>query len=313
MSLYGLIKGTGANGYGYNTTAAEVVEDLDLSGKRIVLTGCNSGLGHETMRVLAARGATVVGAARTLEKAQHACDEVRGDCVPAVCELSDPASVQACVDAIVEDGEEIDAIICNAGIMALPDLQTSNGYELQFFTNHVGHFILVTGLLDILVDDGRVVMVSSEAHRQAPREGIDFDNLDGSKSYSPWTAYGRSKLANILFAKELSRRFEGTDKTANALHPGVINTNLSRHMNPLTGIAMKIGEPLFLKSTPQGAATQTYVAVHPHATNQSGQYFSHCNVAKPTKPARDMELAAKLWERTEEIVEDVTAPSAAVA
>jgi WW domain-containing oxidoreductase len=254
------------------------------------------------MRVLTERGATVLGAARSLEKAEKAGAKVNGETLPVVCELSEPESVFAAAESVKAMGEKLDVIVCNAGIMALPKLNQQHGYELQFFTNHIGHFILVTELLDLLADDGRVVMVSSEAHRQAPREGIQFDNLSGEKGYTSWLAYGQSKLANILFAKELARRFEGTDKVANALHPGVINTNLARHLNSIVDVAMSAISPIALKSIPQGAATQTYLAAHPDAAKVSGEYFSHCNPARPTSKARDAELAKKLWEKSEEIV-----------
>lgn len=302
MSLYGMLKGNGPSGFGYSSSAEDVTQGLDLKGKRILITGCNSGIGHEALRVLAMRGATVLGAARTMEKADAACHAVGGDAIPVVCELSEPESVRACVQTVIDMGEPLDAIICNAGIMALPKLQQKHGVELQLFTNHVGHFILVTGLLDQLADDGRVVMVSSEAHRSGPKEGIELDNLSGERGYSAWKMYGQSKTANILFAKELARRFEGTNKTANALHPGVIKTNLARHMNPIAGLAMAISTPLVLKTIPQGAATQTYVAVHPDAAKYSGEYFSHSNVIKPEAKALDTELAKTLWDKTEEIV-----------
>jgi WW domain-containing oxidoreductase len=138
----------------------------------ILLTGCNSGIGKEALRVLTKRGAHVIAAARTVEKAQAACDDVGGETTPVACELSEPASVQACARQVIELGRPLDAIICNAGIMALPKLNQKHGYELQFFTNHIGHFILVTSLLDTLTDNGRVVMVSSGAHNGAPPEGI---------------------------------------------------------------------------------------------------------------------------------------------
>ncbi len=302
MSLLGALRGKGPNGFGYNTTAEEATAGVDLSGKRILLTGCNSGIGFETMRVLTERGATVLGAARSLEKAEKAGAKVNGETIPVVCELSEPESVFAAAESVKAMGEKLDVIVCNAGIMALPKLNQQHGYELQFFTNHIGHFILVTELLDLLADDGRVVMVSSEAHRQAPKEGIQFDNLSGEKGYTSWLAYGQSKLANILFAKELARRLEGTDKVANALHPGVINTNLARHMNSIVDVAMSAISPIALKSIPQGAATQTYLAAHPDAAKVSGEYFSHCNPARPTSKARDAALATKLWEKSEEIV-----------
>jgi hypothetical protein len=189
MSLLSLVKPKGSNGFGYGSTAEQVTEGLSLSGRTIVVTGCNSGIGLETARVLAKRGARVIGTARTAEKASQA---LAGAGTGVACELADPASVRACAVAVKALGP-IDAIVCNAGIMALPKRELAHGQELQFFTNHVGHFLLVTGLLDRLADDGRVVMVSSEAHRNAPPEGIRFDDLSFEKSYSPWTAYGQSK------------------------------------------------------------------------------------------------------------------------
>jgi NAD(P)-dependent dehydrogenase (short-subunit alcohol dehydrogenase family) len=302
MSLYQHFKSNGPSGFGYGSTAEQVTEGLSLDGKTILVTGCNSGLGQEALRVLVLRGARVIGTARTLEKAKGACDAVKGRTVPVACELSDPASVRACVESVKATGHRLDAIICNAGIMALPKLEQAHGIELQFLTNHVGHFILVTGLLDRLAADGRVVMLSSGAHKMAPKGGIKFDNLSGEKGYTPWGNYGQSKIANLLFAKELARRFAGTKRTANAVHPGVIQTNLGRHMNPVAGMAFGLTGPLVLKSVPQGAATEVYVAVHPAVANSSGLYFADCNVAKPRADAEDPALAAKLWEVTEKIV-----------
>jgi NAD(P)-dependent dehydrogenase (short-subunit alcohol dehydrogenase family) len=302
MSLYQHFKSNGPSGFGYGSTAEQVTEGLSLDGKTILVTGCNSGLGQEALRVLLLRGARVIGTARTLEKAKGACDAVKGRTVPVACELSDPASVRACVESVKATGHRLDAIICNAGIMALPKLEQAHGIELQFLTNHVGHFILVTGLLDRLAGDGRVVMLSSGAHKMAPKGGIKFDNLSGEKGYTPWGNYGQSKIANLLFAKELARRFTGTKRTANAVHPGVIQTNLGRHMNPVAGMAFGLTGPLVLKSVPQGAATEVYVAVHPAVATTSGAYFADCNVAKPRADAEDPALAAKLWEVTEKIV-----------
>ncbi len=302
MSVYELFKGRGPSGFGYGSTAEEVTEGLSLNGKTILLTGCNSGLGLEALRVLALRGAKVLGTARTLEKAKVACATVRGDATPLACELSDPASVRACVDAVRRAGVRIDAIVCNAAIMALPKVEQAYGIELQLFTNHIGHFILVTGLLDRLADDGRVVMLSSDAHKRAPGEGIRFDDLAGAKGYSPWGHYAQSKLANLLFAKELARRFAGTKKTANAVHPGVIKTNLGRHMPAIAKLAFGLVGPLVLKNVAQGAATEVWAAVHPAAANISGAYLADCNVARPRADADDPALARRLWEVSESIV-----------
>jgi WW domain-containing oxidoreductase len=274
---------------------------MSLAGKTMLVTGCNSGLGLETMRVLALRGAHVVGTARTIEKARKACATVSGEAVPLACELSDPASVRTCVASVVAAGIRLDAMICNAGIMGLPKLQRVHGYESQFFTNHIGHFILVTGLLGQLTDAGRVVMLSSTAHTRAKQGGIEFDNLDGAKGYDPWRFYGQSKFANLLFAKELARRLEGTRRTANAVHPGVIRTNLIRH-NPILNVAASVFSPLVLKTVAQGAATQVYVATNPGLANVSGEYFADCNVATPRADAMSAAVAKRLWEVSEQIV-----------
>ena len=306
MSLLSMLKGKGPSGFGYGSTAEDVTKGLDLTGRTILVTGCNSGIGKETLRVLAKRGAHVIAAARTVEKARAACDEVVGETTPIACELSDPASVKACAAQVIAFGRPLDAIICNAGIMALPKLNVQHGYELQFFTNHVGHFILVTSLLDQLADDGRVVMVSSAAHNGAPSAGIQFDNLDCKRGYNPWANYGQSKLANLLFANQLAKRFAGTAKTANSLHPGVIHTNLTRSMNPLARVGLSIGAPLVLKSIPEGAATQCYLAVHPDVAGVSGKYFADCNESRTSAHGRDEAMAEELWDVSEKIVAEVT-------
>jgi NAD(P)-dependent dehydrogenase (short-subunit alcohol dehydrogenase family) len=302
MGLLASLKSRGPSGFGASSTAEDVTAGLDLSGKTFLLTGCNSGIGQETLRVLRLRGANVLAAARTEAKAKEAIDACAAGAVPLACELSEPGSVRACVEAVKKDGRKLDGIIANAGIMALPKLEVRHGLELQFLTNHIGHFMLITGLLDQLADEARVVLVSSAAHKSAPRVGIDFDNLAGEKSYSPWAAYGRSKLANLLFAKELSRRFEGTRRTANALHPGVIATNLTRNMGAAVGVIWGAISGLLLKSIPQGTATQCYLACNPAVAGVSGKYFSDCNEARPIALGEDMALAKQLWERTEEIV-----------
>jgi NAD(P)-dependent dehydrogenase (short-subunit alcohol dehydrogenase family) len=293
------------NGFGARTTAEEVVAGLDLTGKTYLVTGCNAGLGHETMRVLAARGARVLGCARSQEKAEAACDRIDGETVPFVCELSEPASARACAEAVRAAGIEIDGLICNAGIMALPKLELFHGYEAQFLVNHVGHFILATGLLDQLTSDGRVVMVSSYGHRLAGRPGVDFQNLDGSRGYNAWRFYGQSKLANLLFARALARRFEeaGTEQLALALHPGVIDTELGRYMNGVMRWGMSLGGKLFFKTTEQGAATQVFAAAHPLARELNGGYLKNCRWKTPSKRGRDDALAEELWERTETIVD----------
>jgi len=186
MSLLAMFMGKGPSGYGYGTTAEVVTQGLALKGRNFLVTGANSGLGLETVRVLAQRGGRVFATGRTKEKATAAAHRVPGVIVPVECELSDPKSVRGCIAFLKQEGVQLDAIIANAGIMALPELKQAFGYELQFFTNHIGHFMLVTGLLEQLTEKGRVVLVSSDAHKRAPKAGIEFDNLSGERHYSPW-------------------------------------------------------------------------------------------------------------------------------
>ena len=314
-SLVATFKRVGPSGFGYGSTAEEVTAGLDLRGKTILVTGVTSGLGLETARVLSMRGARIVGLARTEGRTREALRTLPNAPVPVACELSDLDSVRAAVATVRGLGLTLDAVICNAGIMALPRLEQRHGVELQFFTNHVGHFALVTGLLPALAEDGRVVMLSSSAHTDVRAVGIDFDDLSGERHYDRHN-YGQSKLANLLFAMELSRRFAGTRRTANAVHPGVIQTNLGRHMAGWLQVAVGIGfrllGPLFLKSIPQGAATQCYAATHPTLADTSGVYLADSNLAEPGAHARDAQLAARLWAETERILASLTpAPAAA--
>jgi NAD(P)-dependent dehydrogenase (short-subunit alcohol dehydrogenase family) len=303
MSLLALIKGTrGDTGYGFASTAADVCAALDLSGATILITGVNSGLGLESARVLGGRGAHILGLARSREKASAALGQLGIQGTPIACELSEPASVRAAVDEVKNLGRPIDVLLANAGIMALPKLQQAHGYELQFFTNHIGHFILTTGLLDCLTDRGRVVVLSSAGHNFAPREGIQFDNLSGTKGYSGWRAYGQSKLANVLFVRALAKRLAGSGRTANAVHPGGIETNLGRHMDsPLMRIIGGSLGWIGMKTLGQGAATQCYVAAHPGAAGITGEYWADCNVARTSVHGRDDALAERLWQVSEEI------------
>lgn len=301
MSLYGRLQGKGPSGFGYASTAEEVTAGRDLSGQTWIVTGSNSGLGEETVRVLCLRGARVLSLARSEDKARAAAPP-GADVVPVACELSEPASVRAAVSRIRALGGSLAGVVANAGIMALPEVQRAHGVELQLFTNHVGHFLLIVPLLDLLAPGGRVVMLSSSAHNGTWPEGIRLDDLGAEREYAPWRAYGQSKLANLLFARELARRLD-PGRTANAVHPGVIATNLTRHMNAAARFAWTyLGPPLFLKSVPEGAATQCWAAVHPDAGPLRGRYLADCNVARPLPAGEDDALAAALWAKTEEIV-----------
>jgi len=304
MSLVSLLKGNGPSGYGYGTTAEVVTQGISLRGKSFLVTGSTSGIGLETVRVLAQRGARVFATGRSREKVLNALGRMPGVFIPLACELSEPSSVRACVSEVVNDGAKLDGIIANAGVMALPTLELTHGYERQFFTNHIGHFLLVTRLLPQLAEQARVVILSSGAHTMAPKAGIEFDNLAGQRSYTPWTAYGQSKLANLLFAKQLAKRLanEGSTVTANAIHPGVIMSGLQRNMPAVQRFGMAIAAPIGFKTIPEGAATQVYVATRPELAGVSGEYFADCNIAQPTAQGRDMALAERLWVESEQIV-----------
>ena len=298
MSVVGWFSRVGPSGFGYDSTAESVTEGLDLTGRTYLLTGCNAGLGAETLRVLAQRGARVIALARDANTAQAALAGLPG--TPIACDLSEPASVRSAAKQIA-DLPMLDGMIANAGIMALPSRELKHGVERQFLTNHVGHFLLVTSLLPRLAPRGRVVIVSSRAHRRTYADGIRLDDLQAEHGYTPWGAYGQSKLANLLFARELARRLE-PGQTANSLHPGVIATNLGRHLAGPLRLALRALEPLALKTIPQGAATQMWLATHPSLDGTTGGYFADCNAASPTEHGRDDALAAALWTRTQELL-----------
>jgi NAD(P)-dependent dehydrogenase (short-subunit alcohol dehydrogenase family) len=297
--------------FGFDTTCDDVCAGHDLSGKVILITGCNSGLGYESMRVLAAHGAHVIGAGRTQDKAAQACESVEGKTTPVVCELTDMDSVAACAGAVKALGKPVDVLMCNAGVMALPKLEQVdvNGQmlERQFVINHLGHFLLTRLLLDDVqaAPAGRIVTVSSGGYTLAPKGGIQFDNLSGEAGYQPFKAYGQTKLANILMTNEITTRYGGGDTTmtANSTHPGIVATNLGRYMRG--GKPRDPDEPLRkgMKTPAQGAATQVYVAIDPRLDGVSGYYFGDCN-PEETKGAyaNDPELAARLWDVSEELV-----------
>jgi WW domain-containing oxidoreductase len=288
------------------STAEQVTAGLDLSGRTVLITGCASGLGLESMRVLALRGAHVIGAARSADQAAQAARGVGTEVTPMACDLADLESVAACADAVRALRQPIDVLMCNAGVMALRRRQQRYGVELQFLTNHLGHFVLVNRLLDRVrqAPAGRIVVVSSLGHYFSVPGGIGFDNLSGERSYDPWTFYGQSKLANLLMSNELARRLAGGPATCNAIHPGIIFTPLMRHLG---GPLAKLGEwftwPVN-RSVEQGAATQCYVAAAPALDGVSGGYFADCNPARTSVHARNPELAAKLWAVSEELAQD---------
>ncbi len=276
-------------------TAEEVTEGVDLAGKTALITGCNSGIGYETMRVLALRGAHVLGTARSPEKGRTACDSVAGRCTPLVLELADFDSVVGCAEAVRSMQVPLDIVVLNAGILFRDKCQV-NDLELHFVVNHLGHFLLTRRLMDRIVGApaSRVVVVGSRSHRQAPGDGIRFDDLSGAS----WTfsAYGHSKLANGLFSLELARHLADTNATSNCVHPGSVETNIFRNA------ARRSTRPR--KTPAQGAATICYVAADPVLAGVSGYYFVDCNPEEPSAQMQDTGLARKLWDVSEELVKD---------
>ncbi|KAK9724654.1 hypothetical protein RND81_05G090100 [Saponaria officinalis] len=304
-----LFRRKGESGFSGSSTAEEVTHGIDASALTAIVTGASSGIGAETTRALALRGVHVVMGVRNMVAGNEVKDKIVQE-IPAAkvdtmeLDLSSMASVRKFVSEYKSSNRPLNLLINNAGVMATPFTLSKDNIELQFATNHLGHFLLTHLLLDSMKKtacesgrEGRIVNVSSEAHRFAYPEGIRFDKLNDPASYQSWRAYGQSKLANILHAKELTKRLkdEGVQITANSLHPGTINTNLFRYNSFVDSVFSKLGNYV-LKSVPQGAATTCYVALHPQVKGVSGEYFSDSNVAKPTSVAEDATLAEKLWD-----------------
>lgn len=301
MSLRSLLSTKrGPSGYGYASTAEQVSEGLDLSGKTFIVTGANTGLGFETCRVLVMRGASVIGTVRSTEKGEQVTSSLGERFKFVECDLSEPESIFGAATKIQSSSVNVSAVIANAGVMGLPIYEEKYGMEAQFLTNHLGHFIFVNSLIDHLVPDGRVVVLSSSAHRRTYAGGLDFSDLNHKEDYQKWRSYGQSKLANLLFARELNHQFAGTSKTANAIHPGVIRTELVRHfINPVIQIGAKVGEWLLFKSLAQGAATQCYAAVHPDMAEVGGEYLYDSNIQTSSVLGQDRTAGEQLWEFSE--------------
>jgi NAD(P)-dependent dehydrogenase (short-subunit alcohol dehydrogenase family) len=316
------------NVFGAKSTTEDVLSGIDLSGKRVLVTGVSAGLGVETARALVAHGAKVVGAARDLAKAEGATAAVRAETANGgsldliELDLASLASVRTCANALLADGRPFDVVIANAGVMAAPFGHTADGFETQFGTNHLGHFTFVNRIASLIAPGGRLVNLASSGHRFADVD-IEDPNFEHT-AYDPWIAYGRSKTANILFAVEFDRRHKARGVRATAVHPGGIRTELSRHLDDGTLEAMvgKINEelaaegkpPYELKSIPQGAATSVWAGVVAAADEVGGLYCENCHVAKMTENpvsrisegvrpyALDPERAKALWSKSEDMV-----------
>lgn len=300
--------------FGAESTTDDVLSGVDLKGKRILVTGASAGLGVETIRSLAAHGAEVVGTARDLDKAKRALDAAGVSGVEVVeVDLADLASVRRGADQIVATGKKFDVIIGNAGVMACPQGMTADGFETQFGTNHLGHFVFVNRLVPLLNSPGRIVMLSSSGHRICD---VNLDDPGFARTeYQPFTAYGRSKTANAQFAKGLDMRLASRGVRAVAVHPGGIVTELGRHLTPeaieqLRAAGRSSG--VKYKTIPGGAATSVWTAVVAPADLVGGKFCQDCGVAEIDDSdarsggvksyALDPGKADTLWARSEEMV-----------
>jgi NAD(P)-dependent dehydrogenase (short-subunit alcohol dehydrogenase family) len=314
-----------SNSFGATSTTDEVLHGINLNGKRVLVTGVSAGLGIETARALAAHGAQVVGAARDLSKAHAATEQVRaqaasgGSLSLVALDLASLDSVRRCADGLLAAGRPFDVIIANAGVMACPKGTTVDGFETQFGTNHLGHFVLVNRIASLLKAGSRLVNLSSAGHRYA-----DVDLEDPNFAHTPYgefIAYGRSKTANVLFAVEFDRRHKARGVRATAVHPGGIRTELSRHLAPeaLEKLIAEINAsqpqgaaPFSYKSIPQGAATSVWAACVADAAAIGGRYCEDCHVAEVVSTpglrggvrayALDPQHAQALWQVSEELV-----------
>lgn len=281
-----------------------------LEGKTVIITGSNTGIGKETALDLAARGARVIIACRDLQKGEKAMKEIieksgNGNIVAKHLDLASLRSVRNFAEEINSSEARVDVLINNAGVMAVPSLtKTQDGFETQMGVNHLGHFLLTNLLLDLLKKSApsRIVVVSSIAHWFCTTAGFKFENINGEISYDPFDAYGQSKLANILFARELARRLDGTRVTANALHPGAVATELGRHHPYWLQVVLQPFVFLLTKSPKEGAQTSIHLAVSKELEGVSGLYFADCKERIPAKSAQDDEVAKKLWEVSAKLV-----------
>jgi NAD(P)-dependent dehydrogenase (short-subunit alcohol dehydrogenase family) len=317
--------------FGAKSTTEEALTGVDLKGKRVLVTGVSAGLGVETARTLVAHGADVVGAARDLDKAKRATAEVSkaaaqngGSLELVELDLASLKSVRAAADKLLADGRLFDVIIANAGVMATPMGKTEDGFETQFGTNHLGHFVFVNRIAKLIKKGGRLVNLSSAGHRYS---NVDLSDPNFETTpYEPFVAYGRSKTANILFAVEFDRRHRDRGVRATAVHPGGIMTELGRYMpeGALHALVQQIqqqraaaGEPPFeFKSIPQGAATSVWAGVVASADEVGGKYCEDCQVAElipadsPVSAismgvrgyALDPASAKALWKKSEQLV-----------
>lgn len=303
--------------FGHNTTTNEVLEGLDLSGRTVLITGGSSGLGAETARALASKGALVTITGRNSEKAQEVADKIKSETGQDVrvenLELASVASIRDFVSRFLGNVEKLDLLINNAGVMACDHLTTEEGFEKQFGVNHLGHFLLTCLLVPALKKGHhpRIVSLSSMGHHYSP---VVFDDVHFEhRDYDRWVSYGQSKTANILFVVTLEKRLSPLGIHALAVHPGVIATDLSRHL-PQEEIErfteMIESGAMTLKSVEAGAATTVYAATAPELKGKGGLYLADCNICKTDDKedspaivrsyALDSKNADKLWQLSEQ-------------
>src|SRR6478672_1583944 len=317
--------------WGATSTTDDVLSGIDLHGKRILVTGVSAGIGVETARALAAHGAQVTGAARDLEKAEAATAQVRKDAAAnggsfelVALDLASLKSVRACADGLLARGDAFDVVIANAGVMATPFGHTVDGFETQFGTNHLGHFVLVNRIAPLIRAGGRLINLASAGHRFS---NVDLGDPNFERTaYDPFLAYGRSKTANILFAVAFDQRHRGRGVRAAAVHPGGIRTELGRHMDPSHAQSMleqidkqlaAEGKPPYQwKTIPQGAATSVWAAVVASPDEVGGRYCENCHVGRVVAYttvisvvsegvrgyALDPQNAEALWNKSEQMV-----------
>lgn len=319
VGIFTLVTGLpGPSGFGSASTAEQVTEGLDATDLTAIVTGGASGIGAETVRVLALRGTHVIIAARNVTAAEETKQQIlesnpcaRIDVMKL--DLSSLKSVRAFAANFCATNLPLNLLINNAGVMFCPYQLSEDGIEMQFATNHLGHFLLTNLLLERMKTtasntgiQGRIVNLSSIAHLYTYEGGIRFDAVNDKTEYSDKLAYGQSKLANILHAKELSRRLqkEGANIIVNCVHPGLIMTNLMRHSALLMRI-IQVFTFLFWKNVEQGAATTCFAALHPSFGGVTGKYFIDCNEMEASELACDESLGKKLWDLSEKMVQPV--------
>lgn len=316
MSIISLITGwPGPSGFGSASTAEDVTQGIDAGCLTAIVTGGASGIGLETVRVLAMRKVHVIIGARNLEAANKAKQQLLEENPNAKLEvlkldLSSIKSTTEFAHNFLDLNLPLNILINNAGVMFCPFQLSEDGIEMQFATNHLGHFLLTNLLIEKMKNtakstgiEGRIVNLSSIAHAHTYGGGIRFNKINEKNGYSDKRAYGQSKLANILHVKELNRRFqeEGVNITANAVHPGLIMTPLMRHSLFLMRLLQAFTFFIW-KNVPQGASTTCYVALHPNLKGVSGRYFLDNNEKRPSSYARDEKLARKLWDFSKDLI-----------